>query len=116
MYVFGGYVTGDKANDLWSYSLTEGTWTCLNKGDYRQNHQDPNKIPAPRVGAKMVQLNSTTLLLHNGHDNDNEKIEDTWQFDLNTKEWTMVDQDGDVPPVSYHEDKFMFYYFCSFFP
>ena len=74
MYVFGGYVTGDKANDLWSYSLAEGAWTCLNKGDYRENHQNPKAIPAPRVGAKMVQLDSSTLLLHNGHDNDNEKI------------------------------------------
>ena len=34
MYVFGGYVAGDKANDLWSYSLNEGKWTCLHPGDY----------------------------------------------------------------------------------
>jgi hypothetical protein len=34
MYVFGGYVSGDKANDLWSYSMTEEKWNCLHPGDY----------------------------------------------------------------------------------
>ena len=34
MYVFGGYVKGDKANDMWLYSLNESKWTCLHEGDY----------------------------------------------------------------------------------
>lgn len=34
MYVFGGYVRGDKSNDLWAYSLNDDKWECLHPGDY----------------------------------------------------------------------------------
>ena len=36
MYVFGGYVNGDKSNDLWKYNMIENSWTCLHKGDYKE--------------------------------------------------------------------------------
>lgn len=45
----------------------------------------------------MVQIDATTLFVHNGHDNDNEKIEDAWIFDLSKKEWNMLETTGDVP-------------------
>ena len=32
----------------------------------------------------MIQVDSKTLYIHNGHDNDNEKISDLWKFDLET--------------------------------
>ena len=35
-YVFGGYVNGDKSNDLWSYNLTSEKWSCLHEGDYKK--------------------------------------------------------------------------------
>lgn len=35
MYVFGGYVSGDKSNDTWMYDLNAKKWTCLHKGDYQ---------------------------------------------------------------------------------
>lgn len=33
-YAFGGYVNGDKSNDLWKYDIVLEKWKCLHKGDY----------------------------------------------------------------------------------
>ena len=93
LYVFGGYINGDKANDLWEFELNKNKWTCLHEGDYKLffEKQDPNKIPAPRIGSKLLLLDSNTLLMHNGHDNENEKLADLWKFDLNTKQWSQIE-------------------------
>ena len=48
----------------------------------------------------MVMLNQDTLLIHNGHDNDNEKLSDMWTFDLKSLAWTEIVQKGEIPPVS----------------
>jgi hypothetical protein len=39
MYVFGGYVNGDKSNDLWSYDLKNEKWMCLEEGDYKLDYK-----------------------------------------------------------------------------
>jgi hypothetical protein len=35
LYVFGGYVNGDKSNDMWCYNLLSEEWKCLHPGDYK---------------------------------------------------------------------------------
>lgn len=35
LYVFGGYVNGDKTNDMWELDMHSHKWTCLNEGDYK---------------------------------------------------------------------------------
>ena len=103
MYIFSGYVNGDKSNDMWKFDLASKQWTCLNKGDYKLDvlKQNSKKIPAPRVGCRMIQLSKDKLLVHNGHDNDNEKICDMWTYDLTNNTWTEINQKGDTPPVSF---------------
>lgn len=99
LYVFGGYVNGDKSNDMWSYDLVNDSWKCLHSGDYKKDiaKQNPKNIPSPRVGARMVQIDDKTIYIHNGHDNDNEKISDIWKFDIDTNQWSEIEQKGDVP-------------------
>lgn len=46
----------------------------------------------------MLLINEKTLLVHNGHDSDNEKLQDIWTFDMPSAKWTQVQQKGDVPP------------------
>ena len=75
-YVFGGYVNGDKTNDLWKYDMVLEKWNCVHKGDYFLpfNKQKPKQIPPARVGARMVIADENTLYIHNGHDTENEKL------------------------------------------
>ena len=46
----------------------------------------------------MIQIDDNTLFIHNGHDNDNEKISDLWKFDISSNQWTEIEQKGEVPP------------------
>lgn len=91
-YMFGGYNDGDKSNDIWCFDLSQRKWECLHSGDYKEPEfkQQPKKIPAPRIGAKMIQISPDTLVIQNGHDNENEKCGDMWKFDLNSRTWTML--------------------------
>jgi hypothetical protein len=77
-------VNGDKSNDMWQYDLGKEEWKLLHPGDYKLDEakQNKKKIPCPRIGAKMVQIDASTIYIHNGHDNDNEKIGDMWKYDI----------------------------------
>jgi len=33
MYMFGGYVEGTKANDLWKYIVATKEWQIIDEGD-----------------------------------------------------------------------------------
>lgn len=40
MFIFGGYVRGGKANDLWRYDFETNEWHELDDGDYHiTNHK-----------------------------------------------------------------------------
>lgn len=45
----------------------------------------------------MLLLDDNTILVHNGHDSDNEKLQDMWKFDLKSNTWSEVDQKGQIP-------------------
>lgn len=101
MYVFGGYVKGSKSNDLWSYHFETGEWTELDAGDYfitdpkyHKNHA--GEKPVPRIGAGIIYHNQS-LYLYGGHDEQNEKLEDLWKFDLTTNQWSIIEVEGNKP-------------------
>lgn len=35
-------------------------------------------------------IDHNTLLIQNGHDNENEKLSDMWKFDLRSNTWSQV--------------------------
>ena len=131
MYVFGGFQSGYKTNDLTSYSVHDDKWHCLDKGD----HSGPPKyvreipealesgeklpiikreIPLPksdgklrpdkRIGARMVYNNNNRCLyLQGGIDLQNEPLNDMWCFSLDSGLWSEVEQNGPRPaPRSGH--------------
>ena len=47
----------------------------------------------------MILIDKNTIYLHNGHDNDNEKLGDLWKYQMDIGEWIPIKQKGDVPPA-----------------
>lgn len=45
----------------------------------------------------MVLVDEKTLYVHNGHDDDNEKLNDIWKYDLTSNQWTEINQKGAIP-------------------
>ena len=86
MFIFGGYVRGGKSNDLWRYDFEANQWNELEKGDYliidpKELAKEVGKRPAPRIGAAIIQ-HKNSLYLFGGHDENNEKLGDLWEFSL----------------------------------
>eukprot|EP00347_Sterkiella_histriomuscorum_P002778 403366836 len=101
MIIFGGYVMGGKANDLWCYNFEQNEWTELEKGDYmitdhKYHLKHANERPTPRIGAGMIYHNKAVYLF-GGHDEANEKLDDFWKFDLSTKSWSQIQAEGTRP-------------------
>ena len=99
MYTFGGYVKGSKANDLWKFDLKSRVWIPLDKGDIDGGHMSTEIMkPTPRVGASLTFWKQQ-LYLFGGHDDNNEKINEFWKYDLSTNSWSKINQEGSIPLV-----------------
>ena len=85
-------MNGDKANDLWKYDFATKCWTMVCEGDYKKQHhmQDATKCPAPRIGCRMMKVKDD-IYIHNGHDNENEKLGDMWKYNLTENIWSKVE-------------------------
>jgi len=100
MYVFGGYVNGGKSNDLWKFDFKNNIWHLFDEGDYEQSGLSaPSRSsirPCPRIGATIIYYQNA-IYLFGGHDEDNEKLEDFWKFDLKSCAWVEIQIDGFKP-------------------
>jgi hypothetical protein len=101
MYIFGGYVNGSKANDLWVYDFEKKTWEELDKGDFnmteiKQSESHNIERPKPRVGSAIIFFQNS-IYLFGGHDEDNEKLDDFWKYDLATNKWSEINPEGLKP-------------------
>ena len=61
------------------------TWTKIEPTNAK------NARPMERVGHSAVLHNDKTLVVFGGKNEDNEKMNDTWTFDLSTKTWTKIE-------------------------
>ncbi len=88
---------GTKANDVWQLDLTSNTWTCLDVGTHRLNLAKPDDSkPCPRVGMTASYYGGDLYML-NGADEDNDKCNDMWKFNVASKTWTKTEPKGDFP-------------------
>lgn len=84
--VFGGNVNGFKTNIVLLYHIIENKWEKLaTTGDIpeRSNHA--------------ATLIGDSLYVFGGKDVDNNKLNDFWKLDLNSKAWTKLEQGGEAP-------------------
>jgi hypothetical protein len=89
MVIHGGYVDGTKWNDLWTYDFASKEWSCLDKG---APSEDTSK-PCPRIGSVISYRQADNkLYVLSGCDEDGEKINDFWSFDLGSNKWTKIEE------------------------
>ena len=80
MYIFGGFVNGDRANSVYKYHFQASEWTkCDVKGS----------LPAARAGHSAVVVNGQ-MYIFGGKDNNDKMLNDLWRLDLNTEAWEQV--------------------------
>lgn len=73
MVVFGGFVDGsERTNDVYIYNIKDNKWEKVDTG---------RVAPKPRAGHSAV-IYHHSMVIFGGRDEDNEKLNDVWVFDL----------------------------------
>jgi N-acetylneuraminic acid mutarotase len=78
MVIFGGFVSGQRVNDIWILDLDTFKWTEVNA---------TGTMPEPRAGHSCV-FYQDALYVFGGKDEENNKLSDFWSFNLTTNIWT----------------------------
>ena len=85
MLVFGGYYKSKKSNVVFQYTFSRNVWTRLT-----EHSEKPNLAPVPRTDHTAVMYNGS-MYVFGGSDDENNKLNDLWQFALDTQRWTRID-------------------------
>lgn len=79
MVIFGGFEAGERVNSLYRFHFTTRKWE---KVPAKQGPQ-----PQPRAGHSSV-LFKDLFVIFGGKNEDNEKLNDVWAFNLSTHTWS----------------------------
>lgn len=74
MIVFGGFLNGQRTNEIIKYFFQENRWVKVNV-------PLATTQPKPRSGHSAV-INSGAMWIFGGRDEDNNKLNDLWRFDI----------------------------------
>jgi N-acetylneuraminic acid mutarotase len=87
MLIFGGFVEGYRTNEIHLYDFKSRKW---------EPHTWTGISPEPRAGHTGT-VYKDCLYVFGGKDDDNNKLHDLWQFDLNKKVWKEIK--AEKPPL-----------------
>lgn len=79
-------------NDLYQFNCQDKKWTCLwdfHEVDEFSTEEKQQLCPCPRSGQDMVYYNGK-IYLFGGRNDFNDKLNDTWEFDIASKKWKMI--------------------------
>jgi len=86
MVIFGGFIFGERTNDIFKYHFESNTWEKM--------VSESQKCPIPRVGHSAVvfydEAEGDKMFIFGGKDDENNKLCDLWSFNFKTKEWEEV--------------------------
>lgn len=89
MVIFGGFVEGQRMNDIYRYYFKENKWEKV------QNLGIDS--PQPRAGHSSI-IYGDSLFIFGGKDEENNKLSDVWEFNFNTSQWAL--QETQNTPVA----------------
>lgn len=78
MVVFGGFVDGERTNQVLLYHIRENRWETV---------QTDSAAPKPRAGHSAC-VHGSAMYIFGGRDEDNERLNDTWMLNLQTLKWS----------------------------
>jgi len=84
--VFGGFVNGSRVNELAKFSMTN--MTTIN-GQILQASSNSETCPLSRASFASSAYNDK-LYIYGGQDDDNNKLDDMWEFDCATNSWKKI--------------------------
>ena len=97
MYIFGGFVDGERDNHTFAYNFSTNRWSKIDLAD-------DDARPCARAGHSAllhceVADNKETpyMYVFGGKDIENDKLNDLWRLNLVTFKWEKMNPQGEVP-------------------
>lgn len=84
MYIFGGFIAGERTNQLIIYSFKDRSWARVKIG---------GPSPCPRNGHSACIFNNC-MYIFGGRNNDNKKLNDIWKYEILKQEWTQISMEN----------------------
>ena len=89
MIVFGGFVQGTRVNIISIYNFTTNSWKNV-------LYERGVRLPCPRSGHQAV-ITQGNMYVFGGKNDDSEKMNDLWVFNIADERWTELKAAGDIP-------------------
>ena len=81
--VFGGFVNGSRVNEICRFNVPNNQ---IIDGTVCESQQTGDALPKPRASASSAVYNGR-LYVFGGQDDDNNKLDDLWEFDFTGNSW-----------------------------
>ena len=94
-YIFGGFASGKRMNDLFKFTYETKKWECLweyNDVNEFSPEEKQKEWPCPRSGQAIAYHNN--IYLFGGRNDYNDRLGDTWEFNLASKKWRLLELDA----------------------
>jgi hypothetical protein len=81
MIIFGGFIEGERTNEIAIYDMKQNKWTVVEQNGHEN-------MPCPRSGHSAVFYQAKRqMYIFGGKDSDSIKLNDLWVFDFQTSSW-----------------------------
>ena len=84
MYIFGGFIAGERTDQLIVYSFKGPAWARIKTN---------GPSPSARNGHSAC-IYKNCMYVFGGRNNDNKKLNDLWKYEILTQEWTEISMDN----------------------
>lgn len=93
IYLFGGWDGVQDLNDLWSYSVTNNTWTLLSKDTEEEGGPSPRSCHKMCLDQDHRQLFCLGRYLDSQHRQAGNLKSDLFMFDIEQRKWHLICED-----------------------
>ena len=85
IFIFGGFVNGGRVNELYELNFVPNQTTLQwSKHKFQSTKDVP--CPVPRASHSSI-FHENKLYVFGGQDDENNKLNDLWYYDIDTKSW-----------------------------
>lgn len=89
MIIFGGFQQGNRTNQTSIYNFTTNQWENIEIAPGQP-------IPCPRSGHS-ASIHNGNMYIFGGKNDDAEKLNDLWVYNLAEKRWVEIEAEGEIP-------------------
>lgn len=89
MIIYGGFVNGIRVSEIYRYFFKENKWEFVQPLS--------QEAPPKRAGHSAVMYGDS-MVVFGGKDEENNKLNDLWEFNMSSYQWTHLSYDE--PPLS----------------